>query len=335
MKYLYLSVLVFFLACREELPGDASFPLLMEVPESVTLPEPPADNHFTPERWQLGKRLFYDKVMSSDSSLSCASCHRSELAFADDLPLSKGVRDRNTTVNVPSLTNVAFNPYYTMAGGVETLEKQVLIPIQEHNEFDFNMVLIVERLRNDSSYIKMCKDAYDRIPDAFSVTRAIACFERSLLSFGSDFDLYDHGKNKEKMSPSAIRGMDIFMGEKARCNSCHSGTNFTNYAFENNGLHINYVEEGRKRVTGLDIDESKFKVPGLRNLIFTAPYMHDGSMPDLMSVIMHYESGGQPHKNKSPILRPFQLTSQERSDLTAFLKSLSDRKFVENPIFKK
>jgi cytochrome c peroxidase len=132
----------------------------------------------------------------------------------------------------------------------------------------------------------------------------------------------------------SLSGRDIFMGQKAGCINCHSGVNFTNYAFENNGLYVQYKDEGRKRLTGLESDEAKFKIPTLRNIGYTAPYMHDGSIKDLESVIRHYESGGKAHKNKSVLIRPFNLTEQERNDLIQFLKSLSDEQFIKNPIFK-
>jgi cytochrome c peroxidase len=163
----------------------------------VGFPEPqfPSDNTFTTARFALGKRLFYDRVMSRDSSVSCASCHDPQRAFSDSVAYSTGSRGRAGTRNAPTLTNVAYQPYFTREGGVPTLEMQILIPIQEHNEFDFNLLLIAERLRNDTAYILMSREAYGRDPDYYIVTRSIACFERALISGNSRFDQYQFQGN--------------------------------------------------------------------------------------------------------------------------------------------
>ncbi len=293
----------------------------------------PEDNAFTQERWELGKKLFYDNLLSIDSTLSCASCHKPELSFSDDVALSKGVKDRDGTRNSPSLANVAFHPYYTREGGVPTLEQQVLVPLQEHNEFDFNIVLAGERLALDSAYIAMSKAAYNRTPDYYVITRALANFERTLISNSSYFDQYHFEGQKDALTDTQKRGLELFYSEKTNCFKCHSGPNFTNYAFENNGLYDNYSDEGRRRLTDLDSDEGLFKVASLRNIEVTGPYMHDGSIKTLSEVIEHYNSGGKNHPNKSAIIRPLDLTRQEKEDLLAFLLSLTDNKFLTNKLF--
>ena len=319
---------------KEEISRPPYSPALMEIPKGFPEMDIPADNQFSIARWALGKKLFYDPIMSVDSSISCAHCHQTDLAFSDGLAVSKGVEDRLGTRNAPSLANVAYHPYFTREGGVPTLEGQILVPIQEHNEFDFNIVLLTERLASDSTYVKMAKAAYDRLPDPFVITRSIACFERSLLSGYSRYDQYVQYGYTEVLSEQELTGMDLFFSERTNCSSCHIGFNFTDYSFKNNGLYGVYEDIGRFRLTNKAEDLAVFKVPSLRNIALTAPYMHDGSMLNLATVIEHYNTGGADHPNKSSLIKPLNLTESEKIDLIAFLESLSDETFVNNSLFK-
>ena len=328
--------LLFLFSCQEE---DAIMPLyqpaLMELPAHFPSIEFPPENAFSYSRWKLGKALFYDPILSRDSTLSCASCHLQEAAFSDVKALSIGVDDRMGTRNTPSLANVAYHPYFTKQGGVSTLEKQILIPIQEHNEFDFNIVLISERLNQSPSYISQSMEAYDRIPDHFVITRAIATFERSLLSANSLYDQYYYEGQEDLFSESQIRGMDLFFSERTNCSNCHSGVHLTSFEFENNGLYEEYEDIGRFRITQDSIDLAKFKIPSLRNVALTAPYMHDGSMETLKEVVSHYTNGGKNHPNKNAAIRPLNLTATEQDDLIQFLHALTDESFVNNQLFAK
>lgn len=330
--YIFMTIAL-IISCQDAEYIQVPFPELMDIPDGFPPINHPADNDFTTARWTLGKKLFYDPIMSLDSSISCASCHHQNKAFSDKVAFSLGVEDRIGTRNAPTLANVAYHPYFTREGGVPTLEMQILVPIQEHNEFDFNIVLLAERLNNDSLYVLMAAEAYGREPDAFVITRSLACFERSLISGNSPYDSYLHN-GEATLSKSAERGMDLFFSEKTKCSTCHSGFDFTNYAFENNGLYENYDDVGRFRLTGLESDKALFKVPSLRNIELTAPYMHNGTIATLEEVILHYESGGKSHPNKSDILQPLDLTASERNDLIEFFKSLTDETFVNNPLFK-
>lgn len=289
----------------------------------------PKDNEYTPERWALGKKLFYDTVLSLDSTVSCASCHKPDFAFGDNVALSSGIQNRLSEQNSPSLANVAYHPYFTRAGGVPTLEMQILVPIQEHNEFNFNMVLAAERLTQDSTYVAMSWRAYNRAPDAFVITRAIANFERELISKNSFFDQY-YFKKIAKLSAEEHAGMELFYSEKTNCFQCHGGPDFTNYSFENNGLYLLYKDKGRKRLTGKDDDDALFKVPTLRNIAESQPYMHDGSISNLAEVVDHYNSGGKMHKNQSPLIQPLHLTPEQQVQLIAFLNTLTDEEFLTN-----
>ncbi|MGB0864155.1 MAG: cytochrome-c peroxidase [Saprospiraceae bacterium] len=330
--YTFLIIVLVFSCTKVEIEPLLFFDL-MEIPEGFPNIVEPDDNHFSKKRWALGKKLFFDPIMSSDSTVSCASCHAPNLAFSDKVALSLGVKDRIGTQNAPTLVNLAYHPYYTSAGGVPTLEMQTLVPIQEHNEFDFNILYIVERLKNNSTYVQMSNDAYSKTPDAFVITRSLANFERSLISGYSRYDQFEN-YNKNTLTKSERRGMDLFFNKKTNCSSCHSGFNFTNYAFENNGLYKKYTNEGRFRLTQIDTDQALFKVPTLRNIELTAPYMHDGSFENLEEVIEHYNTGGKNHPNKSELIQPLDLSNKEKRDLIAFLKSLTDESFIQNSLFQ-
>jgi cytochrome c peroxidase len=331
-RVLICVIMLGVLSCDDVVQPDHIEPLL-EIPKGFPVPEFPEDNLFTSERWQLGKRLFFDPILSRDGSVSCASCHAPELGFSDDRALSLGIEGRVGARNAPTLANVAFHPYYTREGGVPTLEMQVLVPIQEHVEFDFNILQIADRMLSDSSYVQQSRVAYDRSPDPFVITRAIACFERSLLSGASRYDKFING-DPDALSVEERQGMVLFFSERLSCASCHSGFNFTNYSFENNGLYDEYPDPGRFRLTNVESDRALFKVPTLRNIEVTAPYMHDGALSSLADVIEHYNTGGADHPHKSKLVKPLNLSQKEKNDLVAFLKSLTDDHFINNPKFK-
>ena len=303
---------------------------IMEVPKGFPLIEHPEGNEYTVERWELGKKLFYDAILSKDGSISCASCHDPSLAFSDDKPVSIGAYGLLGTRNAPSLANVAYHPYYTREGGLPTLEMQILVPIQEHNEFNNNIVLIADTLAKIPAYVQMSKAAYDREPSAFVITRALSQFERSMISGQSPYDLEFNYNIEGSISESALRGLDIFNSERTSCSACHSGFNFTNYSFQNNGLYDEYPDNGRERLTQDPNDQALFKVPSLRNVEVTGPYMHDGSKETLAEVIDHYNIGGSNHIHKSTLIKPLNFTENEKADLLAFLESLTDQNFITN-----
>jgi cytochrome c peroxidase len=278
--------------------------------------------------------LFYDPILSADSTRSCASCHLPQLAFSDSLAVSLGVKNRLGTRNTPSLANVAYQKRLLREGGLPTLEMQVLVPIQEHNEFDFNIVKIAEKLNKSSRYIALSQQAYGRNPDPFVITRAISAFQRTLLSGNSPFDQWLYQGKSGALSASAQHGYVLFQSEKLNCAKCHEGFLFTNQEFMNNGLYSVYPDSGRIRLTGLEADRALFKVPSLRNVALTAPYMHDGSLASLEAVIAHYESGGKDNPQKSRVVKAFVLSTQEKADLIAFLRALTDEEFVQNPAFR-
>jgi cytochrome c peroxidase len=327
-----LAALPFMVSCQKEPqtlspePGEFELQIPPGFPEMVF----PADNQFTLGRWKLGKKLFYDPVLSRDSSISCSSCHKLELAFADNQAFSPGIANRPGTRNATALANIGYHPYFLREGSVPSLEMQAIVPVQEHNEFDHSMLEITEKLKDRTDYQEMCQEAYGKNPNPWVITRALGVFQRSLISGNSPYDRYTYQGEQGALSASAKRGMSLFFSKRTQCSSCHTGFNFSNYALENNGLDSVYSDPILMRLTNDPNDEGKAKVPSLRNLAFTAPYMHDGRFADLASVLDHYQSGGKSHPNQSPLVRPFELSEQEREDLIQFLFSLSDTAFCEN-----
>ncbi len=326
-------LLLTFFSCKKEESTPISSNFEWKTP--IGFPEVAftVGNEFSLKRWELGKKLFYDTRLSSTNTVSCASCHAAHLAFSDSTTVSLGVEGRLGLRNAPTLANVAYHPYYTREGGVPTLEMQILVPIQEHNEFDFNMVELAAFLKKDTALNKMALESYGREIDPFVITRSISNFERSLLSGNSKYDKF--GRNEVQLSDNEQKGKNLFFSERLNCATCHSGFNFTNYSFQNNGLYENYLDIGRKRLTEKDEDLSLFKVPTLRNIEVTAPYMHDGSLKTIDDVIEHYNSGGKNHPHKSSLIKPLGLSEQEKGQLKEFLLTLTDYEFINNQYFRK
>jgi cytochrome c peroxidase len=307
-------------ACTSLVSAPAHFP-----PEPV-----PADNTITRARIELGKKLFYDTRLSRTAEVSCASCHKQENAFADPRPVSIGVHGRTGKRNAPALVNLAWNTTYFWDGGVKTLEQQAIGPITNPLEMDMTMGEVVQRVSADPEYVRLSHAAYGSEPRPEVVTKAIATFMRSLVSGTSRYDRYLRG-DKAALNDSEKRGAAIALGERGDCFHCHVGFNLTNNSFANNGLVS--ADPGREMVTEKADDAGKFKVPTLRNVALTAPYMHDGSLKTLRDVVDFYSKGGQGHPNTDPTIRPLNLSEQEKEDLIAFLGSLTDEAFVKNPRF--
>ena len=335
LQWTGLLLLILLAGCTPD-PGPADpvdrTPYQLILPAGFPTPDIPADNELTTARVALGKKLFYDPVLSRDSTVSCASCHRQELAFAHDQPISPGIEGRLGFRNSPTLTNVAYLDLVNKDGGVVKLDLQALVPIEDHNEMDFRGILAAQRLRSDPAYLELSLRAYGRAPDSYVISRALAAFQRTLISGESRFDRAERGETS--LTVAETRGRNLFFSERTHCGSCHGGFNFTFNEFENNGRYPDYEDQGRMRVTLDPADEGKFRVPTLRNVARTAPYMHDGSLPTLAAVIDHYDQGGSGHPNQNPLVRPLHLSAQEKADLLAFLHTLTDSSFIQNPAFR-
>jgi len=334
MKYFYLFFSLFIIlsfGIKETLFEDN---YILVIPKGFPEPKIPKDNKLTLSRVELGRKLFFDVRLSRNNSLACASCHNPKLAFTDGNKLSIGNKGELLSRNAPTLTNMAYQDEGLLFDrGVPTLEMQILVPIQEHKEFDFNIDLMAERLKRDTNLQHLSFNAYNSDFTPFVITRAIAAFERTLISGNSSYDRFNNGDSTALTEEQQL-GMNLFF-DTLNCTECHSGFNFTNNSLENNGLYTSPypLDSGRMRVTALEKDRDLFKVPTLRNISATAPYMHDGSIASLEGVIEHYNSGGSKHNNKNEVLTPLELNIDEKRQLILFLEALTDTSFI-NKIYQ-
>ena len=300
---------------------------LIEIPFGFPEFIVPKDNPLTEAKIELGKKLFFEKLLSRDSSISCASCHNPKYAFTDGLVKAKGIKDREVTRNTPTLTNIAYNTSFLRDGVNPSLEAQVIVPIHEKNEFDFHILLAAERLKKKKEYVDLSFAAFGEVPNPKVISNAIASYERTLISGNSRYDQFTFQKDSTALSNNELRGMHLF--NKHNCVSCHSGFNFTNGEVVNNGLYKDYPDIGKMRVTLDPKDKGAFKVPSLRNVAITAPYMHDGSIKSLEAVIDHYIRGGYDNPNKDKRVKGIKLSENDKQDLVAFLKCLTDSSFID------
>ncbi len=287
----------------------------------------PPDNPSSKEKIELGRKLFFDNRLSRDNSISCSSCHSPEFAFTDRKKVSEGVAGGMTERNSPSILNSVFLKKVMFDAHLETLEMQAIVPIQEHVEMDMKMRDVIEKLKGDPYYSKKAKEIFNREFDAWVLTRSIAAFERSLISMNSKFDQFQ--RNELKLNESELNGWKLF-SEKLYCTSCHPAPHFTTYKAENNGLYADYgADNGRFRIHHDSMDIGKFKVPSLRNIELTYPYMHNGSYGSIEEILEHYSKGGAGHWNQSSIIQPFKISSKEKMDLVNFLKTLTDTSYMK------
>lgn len=313
-----LCLLMVGAVASEAIPID-TWPVGLEPDFTV-----PWNNPISPEKVALGKRLFFDENLSRDRSISCATCHDPVQGFSNGEAFAQGVSGRYSSRNVPTVVNRLLGRTQFWDGRAETLESQALGPLLNPDEMAMDERLILERLESDMDYQKLFQEAFNAEPTLDSLLQAIASFERTLLSGTTPFDQYEWNGEKTALSNSAIRGLILFRG-KARCSTCHIGTNFTDEKFHNLGIGrgSKQIDPGRAAVTKKSEDFGKFKTPSLRNVTLTAPYMHDGSLVSLEDVIDFYNQGGVPNTNLDKDIKPLQLTEAEKADLLDFLKSLT------------
>lgn len=279
----------------------------------------------------LGRLLFEDPILSSDQSISCASCHIPGFAFSDTSAVSLGVGGQKGARNTPAITNMSARSAFFWDGRAGTLEQQVVQPIENPVEMNLPLPLALERLRASARYKGFFQAIYGRQPDTLTLADALASFVRTLETANTPFDRWMQG-NDTAMSASAIRGRQVFM-TKGKCFDCHFSPDFTGDEFRNIGLFDGkkWKDPGRFAITKDSADLGKFKVPGLRNIAVTGPYMHDGSFRTLREVIDYYD---QPDKfithslNRDSLLaKPLGLTEQDKQDIEAFLLALTDKSF--------
>ena len=283
--------------------------------------EYPADNPNNAAAASLGERLFFDPILSVDSSISCGSCHKPELGFATNDRVTPGVGGVLGKRNSPSLLNVGYQPYFMREGGVPSLEMQVLVPLGDATEMAHNVVDAVRRLNRNTSYRNEFLTVYGDTASAFLLVRALANFERTLVDFDAPFDHFIQG-DATSLSNEAIKGGKLFYG-KAACVQCHSGVLLTDFGFANNGTAIvDSTDYGRELLTNESGDRYVFKVPSLRKVQITAPYMHDGSVSTLADVVEQYNTGGANHSYTDSRIEPLGLSGSEKAQLVAFLEAL-------------
>ncbi len=314
-------------------------------PHALIAPQPPSfppmvipkDNPLTREGVSLGRKLFFDPILSQDSSISCRSCHLPERAFTDGTAFSKGFHGRRGKRSAMSLLNVGFYAKGLFWDGrVATLEEQSLHPVRDSLEMGASWANIGQKLQKHPEYPRLFRRAFGiknhKAIDSTLVGKALAQFERTLVSANTKFDRVM--QEKEQFTAQEKRGWTIFFDASpavptSECNHCHVDPLFSTLAFENNGLVPalsldDYADKGRGVVTGNRNENGLFRVPTLRNLKYTAPYMHDGRFKTLEEVLDHYASGGHPGINVSPNVRQLHLSKQDRADLIAFLNTLND-----------
>jgi cytochrome c peroxidase len=311
--------------------SDGTYTPSMPVPpEGWPAIQWPEDNPYTSAKAILGRRLFFETALSRDRTVSCAWCHASGHAFADRhrSALSVGVRSQHTFRNTPTLANLAFASSFMFEGDVPTLELQALRPLMSSIEMDMTEQEILARLSSDTLYVRLFRQAFGKGPISLTrLARALATFERTLVSLRSPYDRWVAG-DTGALSVEAKRGAAIFFGDKARCSRCHTPPLFTDGSFRHNGYFHGddsvSADSGRARSTKLATDVGKFKTPTLRNVFHTYPFMHDGGLPSLEEVVLHYNSGGFAHQNRDTLIRPLGLNDYEIYELVQFLESLTD-----------
>jgi cytochrome c peroxidase len=283
----------------------------------------PSDNVLTEQKVALGRRLFFDRRLARDGRLSCADCHDSRRAFTNGRARARGVGGALGDRNVPTLVNRAWGASFFWDGRAATLEQQALEPILNPRELASTEALILARIRSPY-YASSFRAAFHRDATFVDVGRALASFVRTIVSGNSAYDRFVAG-TVSSMDPPARRGMLLFTG-KGGCSVCHTGPLFTDEQFHNTGvawLTGSPSDAGRAAVTGNDNERGAFKTPTLRNVVQTAPYMHDGSFATLSEVIDFYDRGGHPNRGLDPRLRPLHLTEGEKGDLMSFLAALT------------
>lgn len=357
-----------FVAC-DETDSPQSADEVLAVPTGFPQPQIPEDNPYSAAKAELGRHLFYDTRLSGNGTQSCGSCHHQDRAFADGLPVGVGSTGEAHPRNSSGLTNVAYNATLTWANPLLTdLETQILIPIFGEHPIELGVTgkedEILERFNSDALYETLFAEAF---PDQAApvswdnIVYALATFSRTLISGDSPFDQFVYGGDSTALDEAQHRGMRLFFSERLECHHCHGGFNFSESSlhansvfdaefFHNTGLYnldgsgaFPSDNQGVFEVTGNPEDMGRFRPPTLRNIEVSAPYMHDGSLETLEEVIQFYEAGGREIVDgplagdgrtsplKSGLVAGFTLTDDERSDLIAFLNSLTDETFLTDP----
>lgn len=324
----YYSVLGFLILICLAFSKQITTPLYFEVPKGW--PQPKYDfksNSLTEEGFQLGRHLFYDPILSRDNTISCSSCHLQQTGFTHvDHQLSHGIEGKIGTRNSMALINLAWNKNFMWDGGVNNLEVQAINPITSPVEMDEKLKNVIVKLQQSDKYKKLFTSAFgDDEVTSQRILKALTQFTIMLKSSNSKYDKVM--RKEENFTQQEQRGYDLF---KTNCASCHKEPLFSNDKFEKNGLAIDTTlnDLGRIKITNKKEDYLRFKVPTLRNIQFTFPYMHDGRFKTLTEVVKHYNSLGNDKNLPKELAKPMKLSDNDRVDLVLFLKTLTDNEFL-------
>lgn len=328
-------------ACKKDDTNTGPTPYTLVIPQGLPNMPIPANNPLTVEGIALGRKLFYDPILSGNNTQSCGSCHKQNFAFVDSsLQFSIGIDNQPGTRNAMPLFNLGWNNKgFFWDGGATDLESQVIGPIQNPVEMHESLPNAISELRAHTEYPALFKAAFGT--DSITVPllmKAIAQFERTLISGNSKYDQYLRGL--ATLTPQELNGLDLYTNmSKGDCNHCHVlGSTFSDFEFRNTGLDSIPVDKGRGMITLNAADDGKFKTPSLRNIALTAPYMHDGRFSDLTQVLNFYNTGFHYTANLDVTLQTAvkgRLSQQEMLDIIAFLNTLTDTDFITNPAFSK
>ena len=283
----------------------------------------PADNPQTDAKVRLGAQLYFDTRLSADATISCATCHDPRTGWANPNPTDTGIGGQVGGRNSGTVINSAYMRSQFWDGRAGSLEEQALGPIHNPIEMGETLENVINKLNGIPSYEQQFNEVFGTDATAEGIAKAIASFERSIVSGPSPYDLYRMG-NKSAMSEAAVRGLHVFNG-KGHCTPCHSGPMFSDQGFHNLGVGMNKEKPdlGRYSHTKNESDKGRFKTPTLRNIAQTPPYLHDGSAKTLMDVLNVYDKGGEPNANLDLLMFPLRLTAREKGDLVAFLEALT------------
>ncbi|MFN6014628.1 MAG: cytochrome-c peroxidase [Flavobacteriales bacterium] len=354
MKYLFFIFVsvVIFLSCKKDKVGFTPTPYELNIPSHFPDMIIPEDNPMTVEGVELGRKLFYEERLSRDNTMSCANCHSPSASFSDPSQFSVGIDGIPGTRNSMALINLGWQNFFFWDGRAKTIEDQILEPIPNPIEMHQEWKDAVAKLNSDKTYRNMFFKAFGQEGiDSLKVSKAIAQFLRTMISGSSKYDVmykYENSLPLNSIEQSVYAsvtaeewaGYDLFKSlNGADCFHCHNGPLMQVQKFSNNGLDATFIDHGRNGVTGNPADDGKFKVPTLRNIALSGPYMHDGRFNTLEEVIEHYSSGIQMSSTIDPMIEfasqgGVQLDAFEKDLLKKFLQTLTDYDFITNPDFQ-
>lgn len=333
----FFSYVLIIEACKkkEVVQFKEPTPLAFTIPAGFPKPATDlfANNPLTQEGFELGRKLFYDGLLSADGNFPCASCHQQFASFATlDHDLSHGFNNQFTTRNAPPLFNLAWHKEFHWDGGIANLEVQPLAPIIAPNEMAESIENVVRKLNEDTSYKRMFKEAFKtQVIDSRYMLKALSQFMGMMVSANSKYDKVKRGENN--FTAAEQRGYEVF---KQHCTSCHTEPLFTDLSYRNTGLPLNSTlrDFGRMHITNRSSDSLKFKVPSLRNIFQTGPYGHDGRFISVGQVIDHYRTGVINGPTTDPLLKNrISLNEFQKNDLIIFLRTLTDSTFLYDKRF--